>query len=205
LLCFSDLLLITPTTPSLSSPPSTHTQEDEEEASSSSGSSSGIAKSSTTATNATADPQKQGQQQPPPGYPDYLHANVRSVREPKRPHELVAPTWQSDPEGYLDGMAGLKASLSGQAADFVARQVRECGAVVRRKLYLRRLAAREAGKVGGAAVTAAAVGGCGGGGGADAAATALMLGQPGGLELLVDQCLDTMVSVVLSVSSGWGL
>jgi hypothetical protein len=46
-----------------------------------------------------------------------------SVREPRR-HELVAPSAQDDPEGYAAGVSGLKAALSGQAADYVAAQVK---------------------------------------------------------------------------------
>lgn len=72
--------------------------------------------------------------------------------------------------------------------------------MVRRKLYLRRLAAQEAARMHPKA--GASSGGHHGsghagahraGGGAAAACPSLQLGQPGQLEGLVDQCLDNMV------------
>lgn len=59
--------------------------------------------------------------------------------------------------------------------------VRECGSVVRRQLYLRRLAAREGvGKLPHASKRAPT-------------SIALLLGQPGEMEHLVEQCLDNLV------------
>jgi hypothetical protein len=55
--------------------------------------------------------------------------------------------------------------------------------VVRRKVYLRRLAARETGKLPHSAAPS----------GNGAGSAALSLGQPGLLEMMVDQCLDNMV------------
>jgi hypothetical protein len=156
----------------------------QDEASSSSSSSSSSHNASATAD----EPPAVGRQE------QLLRANIRSVREPRKPgHALVAPSWRDDPEGYVGGVANLKASLSGQAADFISQQVRECGCVVRRKLYLRRLAARDKGTAAAGGRAAAAVG-------AGAGSAALALGQPGQLEAWVDECLDKMVSG----RGGWG-
>lgn len=68
------------------------------------------------------DPQ---QQQLPPGYSRYLHAHIRSVREPRRgQHALVAPSPEDDPAAYAGALSGLKQALSGQAAEYVAQQIK---------------------------------------------------------------------------------
>lgn len=59
---------------------------------------------------------------------------------------------------------------------------------MRRKLYLRRLAAQDAARLGAAPPAARGAAGIAGSGG-----IALLLGQPGQMEAWVDQCLDNMV------------
>jgi hypothetical protein len=71
--------------------------------------------------------QQEQEQQLPPGYGKYLHAHIRSVREPARKgHELVAPPpedgWGAAAGG--DELRVLKAALARQAADYVAQQIR---------------------------------------------------------------------------------
>lgn len=61
-------------------------------------------------------------EQLPPGYAQYLHAPIRSTREPKRPHELVAPGGAG---GAADcSLDSVKASLAAQAAEYVSQQVK---------------------------------------------------------------------------------
>ncbi|KAI8471428.1 MAG: hypothetical protein J3K34DRAFT_520516 [Monoraphidium minutum] len=130
----------------------------------------------------------EAQQQPsdlemPPGYSSMLHAHIRSARDPARGHALVAPADPALAGCGAHALAGVKESLAAQAADYVAAQTRECASVVRRKLYLRRLAARDAARLGGAAAPRR---------GAASSGLALMLGQPGQMEAWVDECLDNM-------------
>lgn len=125
----------------------------------------------------------------PPSYPKYMHANVRSVREPKRGHALVAPSFEESPGSYVDGLAGVKAVLARQAADYVAGQVRACGSVVRRKLYLRRLAARETGRMPTTTSNSSK---------RQEPDIALLLSEPAALEVLVDRCLDGVPPEMLS-------
>ncbi|KAI8477075.1 MAG: hypothetical protein J3K34DRAFT_516042 [Monoraphidium minutum] len=155
---------------------------------------------------------------PPPSYDGYQTANIRSVREPRRGHALVAPPLPDD-GGWGGGgggaITGLKASLAAQAADFplircpcaAARRRpprrRECGSVVRRKLYLRRLAAQDAARSPGGGGPAPA---CGSRSHlsdlSPADAGALLLAQPGQLELMVDEALDCMPPDVVAAADG---
>ncbi|GBF93784.1 hypothetical protein Rsub_06116 [Raphidocelis subcapitata] len=133
---------------------------------------------------------------PPPGYSDWAHARIRSAREPRRGHALVAPPAGEGAADGAAGVAGLKVALAGQAADFVSAQIREVGAVVRRKLYLRRLVARETGRM-----PSSGAGGGGASGGGGGGVLALALGEPRQLEALVDAALDRMGPAALEAAS----
>lgn len=75
---------------------------------------------------------------------------------------------------------------------------RECRAIIRRKLYLRRVAAAERARGGSSSAIAssgAASGSSrGGGGGVLSSLLSLPVCEPAQLERLVDECLDAMVS-----------
>ena len=167
-----------------------------------------------------------------PGYSQLLHAPVRSetAAPPRRGRALAAPSPRDDPEAYAGGLAGVKAALAAQAADYVAAQVREVAAVARRKIYL--LHARERDHhdpLHEAAVAAAAaqqqqqqqqqqqngggsgaVSGSGAGAASSSAAAAshqgggvaLQLDQPGQLEALVDAALAALPPGALSTPAG---
>ncbi|KIZ01838.1 hypothetical protein MNEG_6125 [Monoraphidium neglectum] len=147
--------------------------------------------------------QLQDQEQLPTGYARHLRAHIRSAREPRRGHELVVPATCED--GGPCSVEGVKANLAGQAADYVAQQVKDCGSVVRRKLYLRRMAAQDAAQLSprsgfagpGASQTPAAA--------AVHASGALGLGLPGQMEAWVDDWLDALGPAALAAGSEDGL
>lgn len=73
---------------------------------------------------------------------------------------------------------------------------RECRAIIRRKLYLRRVAAAERARGGSSSAIASsgAASGSSRGGGVLSSLLSLPVCEPAQLERLVDECLDAMVS-----------